>query len=254
MVREFSQDVVGFWDYCLREAKRLFADPRLPQPYVVSAQFIGAKLIGRWPNGSSLARFPYLPRSDNREVAATHETIRATTHPEEGHEPVEKPPSGEAGGSGSDNDFLFGTEDPEAMRCPFGAHIRRANPRDSLAPGAADEIGIVNRHRIIRVGRPLARREKGSPGILFMCLNGDIERQFEFIQQTWLRNPVFHGLTCEKDVIVGDGEEGACSFTIPTRNGPVRLSPMSEPFVKARGGGYFFLPGKRLVEFLADPL
>ena len=84
-----------------------------------------------------------------------------------------------------------------------------------------------------------------------MCLNGDIERQFEFVQQTWLRNPAFHGLTCEKDPVVGDGEEGACSFTIPTREGPVRLSPMDKAFTRVRGGGYFFLPGKRLVNYLA---
>jgi len=31
-----------------------------------------------------------------------------------------------------DNDFLFGTEDPQGLRCPLGAHIRRANPRESF--------------------------------------------------------------------------------------------------------------------------
>jgi deferrochelatase/peroxidase EfeB len=250
VVREFAQDVDGFWSYCHREALRLADDPRLPQPYVTSPQFIGAKLLGRWPDGSSLARFPYLPKSDPHQHGSAHATERATTQPEEGHVPVEKPPPPPSDGE-SENDFLFGAEDPEALRCPFGSHIRRANPRDSLAPGAADEIDIVNRHRIIRVGRPLAKSEPGAPGILFMCLNGDIERQFEFVQQTWLRNPAFHGLTCEKDPVVGDGEEGACAFTIPTREGPVRLSPMDKPFTKVRGGGYFFLPGKRLVNYLA---
>ena len=248
-VREFSQDIRGFRSYCTHEAERLASDSRFPQPYVITPEFIGAKLVGRWKDGSSLARFPYLPQSTKHRVASGP-TLRPVTAPAQGHVPVMNPP-GLPETDEKDNDFLFGAEDPEALRCPFGAHIRRANPRDSLAPGAADEIAIVNRHRIIRVGRPLHRSEPGAPGILFMCLNGDLERQFEFIQQTWLRNPAFHGLSCEKDAIVGDGEQGACSYTIATRDGPVRLSPMIKPFVTTRGGGYFFLPGKRLVDYLA---
>ena len=84
-----------------------------------------------------------------------------------------------------------------------------------------------------------------------MCLNGDIERQFEFIQQTWLKRPSFHGLSCEKDPLLGDAEKGACSYTIPSREGPILLNPMPA-FIKTLGGGYFFLPGKRLIEYLAE--
>ena len=82
-----------------------------------------------------------------------------------------------------------------------------------------------------------------------MCLNGDIERQFEFVQQTWLMSPSFHGLSCEKDPVLGDGETGACGFTIPSRDGPIALSPMPA-FITTKGGGYFFLPGKRLIDYL----
>jgi deferrochelatase/peroxidase EfeB len=148
-----------------------------------------------------------------------------------------------------DNDFLFGTEDPEALRCPFGAHIRRANPRDSFDPGSNDQIAINNRHRIMRVGRVYQAKAGGNPGLLFMCLSGDIERQFEFIQQTWLMSPSFHGLSCEKDPVLGDGETGACRFTIPSRLGPISLAPMPA-FITTKGGGYFFMPGKRLIEYL----
>ena len=106
---------------------------------------------------------------------------------------------------------------------------------------------------MLRIGRQYAPGEGEKPGLLFMCLNGDIERQFEFLQQSWLRSPSFHGLSCEKDPVLGDGEAGVCSYTIPTRDGPVRLSPMPR-FVTTKGGGYFFLPGKRLVEYLCAPL
>jgi deferrochelatase/peroxidase EfeB len=248
VIRELEQDVEAFWTYCKAEAQGLRSSGRLPPPYVLDEFFVAAKLVGRWPDGSSLARHPYVPKS---AVPLTHPTTRPTSLPETAvATPVEKPPSARPPAPG-DNDFLFGAEDPEALRCPFGAHIRRTNPRDSLSPGSAEEIDISNRHRIMRVGRLYAHGRRERPGLLFMCLNGDLERQFEFIQQTWVRNPAFHGLTCETDPLLGDGSGINCSYTIPSRHGPVRLSAMSR-FVTTRGGGYFFLPGKRLVDFLAD--
>ena len=37
-----------------------------------------------------------------------------------------------------------------------------------------------------------------------MCLNGDIERQFEFVQQTWVGGSSFHGLSNERELRFGD--------------------------------------------------
>jgi hypothetical protein len=62
-------------------------------------------------------------------------------------------------------------------------------------------------------------------------------------------SPSFHGLSCEKDPVLGDGETGACRFTIPSRLGPISLAPMPA-FITTKGGGYFFMPGKRLIEYL----
>jgi deferrochelatase/peroxidase EfeB len=256
VIRELEQYVDTFSAYCEAEAQRL--SERLPEPYEVTAEFIGAKLVGRWHNGSSIIRHPYLPKHDHEKAGQEPETPhghlearteRPTTRPETSSAsstPVERPAKAS---HLQDNDFLFGTEDPEAVRCPFGAHIRRANPRDSLEPGSQDQIDISNRHRIIRIGRQYLPNEGGNPGLLFMCLNGDLERQFEFLQQTWLKSPSFHGLSCEKDPLLGDAENGMCGYTIPSRYGPVRLSPVPA-MVATRGGGYFFLPGKRLLDFL----
>lgn len=268
VIRELEQDVAGFWAYCESESSERAA--RLPQPYVMTPEFIAAKLVGRWKDGSSLMRHPYQSQTAERERAVARAaaglgaeaaraaaqapteaqvTTRPKTAPPEA-KPVEPAPRPALRG---DNDYLFGTEDPEGLRCPFGAHVRRSNPRDSLDPGSADQIAISNRHRIMRVGRQYEPKDGEKPGLLFMCLNGDIERQFEFLQQSWLRSPTFHGLSCEKDPLLGDGEVGVCSYTIPTREGPLRLSPMPR-FVTTRGGGYFFLPGKRLIEYLgAEP-
>ncbi|MBC7779301.1 MAG: hypothetical protein H7125_04280, partial [Proteobacteria bacterium] len=260
VVRQLEQEIERFHAYCEAEAQRL--QGRLEQPYRITPDFIGAKLVGRWADGSSLVRFPYesetaLMRS-RAPVLQPRPTARPTSTPETGTPilsattpaptVVDAKP---ALRSSEDNDFLYGTEDPEALRCPFGAHIRRANPRDSLVPGSSEQIAITNRHRILRVGRVYAPRDGQRPGLLFMCLNSDIERQFEFIQQTWLASPAFHGLEGEVDPLIGDGSVGLNGFTVPTRDAPLRLTPMRQ-FVTMRGGGYFFLPGKRLLEFLKD--
>jgi deferrochelatase/peroxidase EfeB len=243
VIRQLAQDIGAFETYCRSEAARL--EDRLGPPNRIDPEFIAAKLVGRWRNGSSLVRHPYAParyggtgEDPNRPVS------RPKSNPE-GKPAIEAPggPSARA-----DNDFLFGDEDPEALRCPFSAHIRRANPRDSFDPGSRDQIDISNRHRLLRVGRPYRPNANERPGLLFMCLNGDIERQFEFIQQTWLGSPSFHGLFGEEDPITG-GSGNNTGFLIPSRDGPVRLHPLPR-FVTTLGGGYFFLPGKRLWKFL----
>jgi deferrochelatase/peroxidase EfeB len=159
----------------------------------------------------------------------------------------EPPPEEKSPVRYSDNDFLFGVEDPEAQRCPFGAHIRRANPRDSLMPGSMDQVAISNRHRMLRVGRLYEPEPGRDPGLLFMCLNGDIERQFEFIQQTWLVSPTFHGLAGEQDPLTSNCE--GTGYVIPSHDGPVRLEPLPQ-FVTTLGGGYFFMPGRSLLAYL----
>ncbi len=218
VIRQLEQDVAGFGKYCEDEAERLKA--RFAPPYVVTPEFIGAKLVGRWKNGSPLVRAPYTPSKAGEII--------------------------------TENRFQLGSEDPEGLRCPFGSHIRRTNPRDSLMPGSDEQISITNRHRIMRVGRQYAPLDVHGqkPGLLFMCLNGDLERQFEFIQQTWANSCSFMALSGEQDPILGGGTTGHNGYTIPTRDGPVKLSPMSR-FVTMRGGGYFFLPGKRLIHYLS---
>lgn len=219
VVRQLEQDVAAFNSYCAETATEIA--PRLGAPYWVTPDFIAAKLVGRWRNGAALVRAPY-------SASAKQAIIDA-------------------------NDFWLGAEDPEGLRCPFGAHIRRANPRDSLDPGSADQVAISNRHRIMRIGRHYAPDPGANLGLLFMCLNGDLERQFEFIQQTWINGNIV-SLSCpislkgEGDPLLGPG--GGSGFTIPTRDGLVRLKPPPR-FVTMRGGGYYFLPGRALLGWLA---
>jgi deferrochelatase/peroxidase EfeB len=165
--------------------------------------------------------------------------------------------------------------DVRGRRCPFGAHIRRANPRDSLDDSPEVSLRLVANHRIIRRGRmygPAApafwypagvevpRLDSGDKpasderGIVFVALCSDLTRQFEFIQQTWMNNPKFLDLNDESDpiaagtnIVSNDGH-----FTVP--GDPVRRRIPGLPlFTTIRAGGYFLMPGREALDLIFRP-
>ena len=213
VIRQLAQDVNGFEEYIENTSVQLqcTAGNEYKTP-----EWVGAKMMGRWRNGASFVKHPYKP-----------------------------------GDNAPDNDFLFARDDPQGVKCPFGAHIRRANPRDSLDPESDKELSVSNRHRILRRGRTYAinNEDEQEVGLFFMCLNNDIERQFEFVQQNWIASKSFHGLVDERDPISSHAP-GERSFTIADAKGPEKV-PSFKSFVTVRGGGYFFMPGKRALKYLA---
>ena len=78
-----------------------------------------------------------------------------------------------------------------------------------------------------------------------MCLNTDIERQFEFVQQTWLLNSSFATLFGEVDPLLGP----AGPMTL--RDSPLRRTAKVDTFVRLSGGDYFFLPSLPALAYLA---
>jgi deferrochelatase/peroxidase EfeB len=104
---------------------------------------------------------------------------------------------------------------------------------------------------MFRVGRAY-EPEDGSVnrGLLFMCINANIERQFEFVQQTYMLGSSFQGLENEVDAFAHRNGASAV-LTISTENGPLRLRGLAD-FVTVRGGGYFFMPGRAAVRLLIE--
>ena len=219
----------AFWEFCDRATRR--PDGSASRDERVR---LASKMMGRWPSGAPLVLTPETDRPELSEA----------------------------------NDFGYFNEDRDGLRCPIGAHVRRSNPRDSLdpRPGSRDSIEVGNLHRLLRRGRQYGRflsREEllsmDSPerwdaeprGLHFICLVGNISRQFEFVQHTWLNNAHFGGLYDSPDPLLSPAPPGGRTFTIPAR--PVRERYSGIPrFVSVRGGAYFFLPGIRALRYLAS--
>jgi len=209
--RELYQDVARFRRF-LRDS-----GPAVPG----GEEMLAAKIVGRWRDGTPLVLSP------------------------------DRPDPGIAGDRARIDDFGY-KRDPDGYRCPLGAHIRRSNPRDALGWGDVRS----KRHRIIRRGMPYgeplpegALDDDGAErGLVFVCFNAEIERQFETIQAQWCNDGNIFGLGTDRDFLLG-GPEGEGKMTIQGHQ-PVFLSPPL-PFVQTRGTEYVFFPGLDALRALA---
>ncbi len=248
VMRQLEQDVREFWKFVYKRAGGNLAE----------AGQLGAKMVGRTQAGD-----PLVPIQDGPIPGTDPRTIRQ-------------------------NQYTY-QNDPAGVRCPFGAHIRRANPRNGDFPerelsafkklvimlgfgpkGFYDDlISPVRFHRILRRGREygseLSREQALQPappnesprGLHFICLNANISRQFEFLQNAWIANSKFSGLTGESDPLLGNRQSlPGCpvtdNFTVPGSSSLAgRVSGLRQ-FVTMRGGAYFFLPSLRALRYLAE--
>jgi len=248
VMRQLRQDVRGFWQFVYRQAD---GDP-------AKAEKLAAAMVGRTRAGD-----PLVPVEDE-----------------------EIPGIGASDKEARQNRFTY-DKDPAGIGCPFGAHLRRANPRNGDYPGRPswlfrlltllgfgprgfrdDLMSSVRFHRILRRGREfgpglspedaLAPAPPNEPerGLHFICLNANISRQFEFLQNAWIMSTKFSGLSGESDPLVGNREriEGCPAtdeFVMPQDGGLCRRVSGIPQFVTVRGGEYFFLPGLRALRYFA---
>jgi Dyp-type peroxidase family len=184
---------------------------------------LAAKFVGRWPSGAPLTLSPV---HDSPELSQA-------------------------------NDFGYHATDSSGGACPIGAHIRRANPRDSLDPhpGSPKSLMVTDRHRLLRRGRNYGPARDGGAtegecGLQFVALNANLSRQFEFVQHSWLNSTKFAGLYDDADALSSVRVPGGSTFTVQAE--PFRRRYRNLPsFVDVRGGAYFFLPGLRALRYFA---
>jgi deferrochelatase/peroxidase EfeB len=247
VMRQLNQDVRKFWQFIDKQAGGDAAE----------RDKLAAAMVGRRADGDPLVpiRNEPIPGIDETEA--------------------------------SKNQFTF-DDDPAGARCPFGAHVRRANPRNADFPERPantlkklltiagfgpnrfryDLMSSVRFHRILRRGREygpslklleaLAPPPPDDPprGLHFICLNANISRQFEFLQNAWIASTKFSGLTGESDPLLGNRQSlPGCpvtgNFTMPGSSSlPRRVSGLPQ-FVTVRGGAYFFLPSLRALRYFA---
>jgi Dyp-type peroxidase family len=136
------------------------------------------------------------------------------------------------------NDFNY-DNDQDGLKCPYHAHIRKANPRgDSRRKGATLEE--EKRRRISRRAIPF-KDDHNKEGLLFMCYQSSIVNQFEFMQNHWIDEPNFANAGTGEDSVIAEGATAKKAW--PAKwGGPGTNQLEFKHFVSMRGGEYFFTP------------
>lgn len=208
--RKLEQNVKAFKEQEEEIGEKLF--PRLPKEEEEKAEVAGAYIVGRFEDGTPVVK--------HSEALAMEE-----------EQPL-------------DNDFHYGI-DTTGSKCPYHAHIRMTNPRDRT---------LSDFTRIVRRGIPydeagrngdLEWFPEGNVGLLFMCYQASIDRQFALIQGKWAnQGDIFPGKT-GIDGIIGQGKENTHPQWLPLSwdsEDKVKMADVFTGFVILKGGEYFYAP------------
>ncbi len=201
---------------------------------------LGGRILGRWKSGAPLE---LTPLQDDIELGADAE----------------------------ENDDFDYADDQAQRRCPFGAHIRKTNPRRDI-PRAALDVRRIMRAGIaygpeVEAAETLANTSEHDRGLMFVCYQTSIVNQFEFVQQSWANNPGFVSAAIPAlvkhrpgdgtpvnvgfDPVIGQQADRSRPRTTdePVPNYPTgnTRSTLTEPadFVVPTGAAYFFVPSLR---------
>ena len=217
--RRLSQDVPSWWAQVTRQNQSLPSDDPMTE------DLLAAKLVGRWRSGTPLA---HAPDRDNRSAQDRTQ----------------------------DNNFKF-DDDPEGIKTPRFAHIRKMYPRNN------SRFGDRTR-RIIRRGIPFgqafdptAGRGHGvdaDRGLIFNVFMASIENQFEFLQQAWANSAQFPGN------VLGDNRTDGPDPIIGEDTAPCEIRREDRPdvhldfrrFVFTTGALYAFAPSISTLRRLSE--
>ncbi|MBD0688674.1 Dyp-type peroxidase [Streptomyces sp. CBMA123] len=246
VIRRLAQDVPGWWSQVavkLAELKRAKAVPDS-----ATTEWLAARMVGRWRSGAPVCK----------------------------HQDRDVPNNPSAAG---DNDFDF-RDDPEGLITPLWSHLRKTEPRAGLqeAPDKPPfDAKDLNGRRIMRRGTPYgapfdpASEGPGGPddprGLLFICYQADLQRQFEFIQADWMDQPNFPpnrdsgGATPPghanprpvpgKDPVTQEAPD--VDFEHRGPDGLINHTPLSfQQFVRTTGSVYAFMPSLSILRGLCE--
>lgn len=230
--RVLAQDVAGFEAYLSTAADDLLGHPKVNELLAPGAEakigggltrhaamreVVAANICGRWRNGVPLSLSPDTD-DPNPEVSLT------------------------------DFDFVGDS------RCPYGAHIRRSNPRG----GQIVQRVANHSRRLIRRGLPYgpaydaAKPDSIERGLLGNFIGANLGAQFEATMCDWLNLGLQDPrVTGSNDALTGANDAATSWFDIPLKSGAtIRLRGLPR-FVWTRGGAYTFLPSIPAIKYLS---
>jgi Dyp-type peroxidase family len=242
--RRLLQDVGLFW----RTMHDMAADLSSRQGFEhMSDDILAAKLVGRWPSGAPVNRVPDADNEDLGKCSLANNHFRFDSSAFK--LPLDPP---------YDDTYSMSQADPAGIKCPWAAHIRKVNTRDSSSDMGGREATYSR--RILRVGipfgPPLSGKDRykertsdpgfGKRGLLFQCVQASIEDQFEFLMARWMGDPTRPKMPGGHDLLVGQNtaeDENRMRKCVLFGTGLQQAEiGTAAQWIIPTGGGYFFLP------------
>jgi Dyp-type peroxidase family len=239
--RRLRQDVGLFWRTMRAEAERLSKEKGFPG---LTDEHLASLLVGRWPSGAPVNRTPDrdIPDLGKDAMANNYFRFDSDTLPLKLTGKLDKFPMAKA--------------DPVGLTCPWSAHIRKVNTRDSASDMGAEDATYTR--RLLRVGVPFGKPlldvyadpkddpEKGNRGLLFLSVQSSIENHFEFLCSRWVNDPTRPKSPGGHDLIIGQNgapdENRSRQCVVFGSEYKAATVKTSEQWVIPTGGGYFLLP------------
>jgi deferrochelatase/peroxidase EfeB len=234
--RILYQDVAAFNTLLEQQAETLAARLGLSQPQ--AQEWIAARLIGRWRNGSPLMLSPDAPDPCTQE--------------------------GENFGYVEQDDPSPNADVNSKFKCPFSAHTRVGNPRNEDISTSGETSGPP---RILRRGMPYGPPLNSTTddgvdrGLIGLFLCGSFTRQFELLY-SWFNMNNFSSVfpddeSYPQDAVLGNRNPQNSlpvdtDFDIPMSDGQgdITFSNLAT-FIVTRGTAYCLLPSLSALRLIA---
>jgi Dyp-type peroxidase family len=248
VIRRLRQDVPAFRAFMRKTAAELANNPGFEG---LTAARLAAMFVGRWPSGA-----PILRSSASDDPRLGHDERANNFFQYANDSPQPFPLVSELAYPG--DSFAPSKRDDKGIKCPFSAHIRKVNPRDTITEqGNTDDVLT---RQILRRGIPFGPACPGGlqsdeiaagedaaveRGLMFVAYQTSIVDQFVFLQTSWANHPSNPNGGGGQDPIIGQPDR----LTGESRNisvrgagqAPLRVELPTE-WVIPTGGGFFFSP------------
>ncbi|MCU1227019.1 MAG: hypothetical protein JWQ42_5112 [Edaphobacter sp.] len=242
--RKLQQDVAGFRNSIRSNAASLGLDPEV----------LGSKIVGRFRSGCPVGvlknPLPGALDTNDGDPSLANADYTSQAHI---------------------NDFEYGG-DLTGKFAPRPAHVRKAYPRDEqlLKDDGTENVldslheSDTQTHRVLRRGIPFGDympipaaglgaefTDDGiSRGLLFLCYQSSIEKQFEFIQTQWVNKDTFPEAGDGTDPVMSQVKIDAMQCPFKGQAAPSTFD--LKHYVTTNGGEYFFQPSMSALKSLAS--
>jgi deferrochelatase/peroxidase EfeB len=220
-----------------------------------SAELMAAKMCGRWRDGTPLVVSP--DKEDKSLGEPSSKNFNFTNFN------YLAPSPNQPNQVDGDKDA---NSDPLGLKCPYAAHIRRANPRDDFNVTA--NTNEAEKHRIVRRASPYgppydpSEKEGIQRGLVGLFIGAVLDDQFRFVTSVWFEQSGFRNPDASPNQSGVDPLFGPQTQTIDANpldsifayndKGTYNSTPKMTRFIRTDGSLYLFLPGIQGLTYLSQ--